>query len=129
MARLDGSRPPDRADHPRDGVLVTGPVERDPRCVEIDAVERRREVVRVALAAHLAVRDDVDSGLLHVTDGETGRVVLRLLEERLRHTPELPGPNARRQPVAESLAVDEPVGLRIAPDDGRLQSHSHRGAT
>ena len=51
-------------------------------------------------------------------DREPGRVVLRLLEERLRHAPELPRAHARRQPLAEPLAVDQPAGLRIAADDG-----------
>jgi hypothetical protein len=33
--------------------------------------------VRVALAADLAIGDDVDAGGLHVADRELGRVVLR----------------------------------------------------
>ena len=50
------------------------------RVVDVDAVERGGEAVRVALAAHLAVGDDVDAGALHVADREQRRVVLRLLE-------------------------------------------------
>ena len=81
MPRLDGPGAPDRADDTRDGILVTGPIERDAGRAEIDAVERSREVVRVALAAHLPVRDHVDTRKLHVTDGDPGGIVLRLLEE------------------------------------------------
>jgi hypothetical protein len=47
------------------------------------ALQRRRKAVRVALAPHLAVGDDVDPGLLQVADREQRRVVLRLLEEFL----------------------------------------------
>ena len=49
---------------------------------------------------------------------EPGRVVLCLLEELLRHAPELARPDARRQPLAEPLAVDQPLRLGIAADDG-----------
>ena len=127
VPNLDRPRAPDRADDPRDRVLVARAVERDPGVVEVDALERRREPVRVALAAHLAVGDHVDPGPLHVGDRKTGRVVLRLLEVRLGHAPELARADARRQAIAEPLAVDQPVGLRIAPDDGRDESSGTHG--
>ena len=65
------------------------------RLVVVDAVERGGEAVGVALAAHLAVGDDVDAGLLHVADGEDRGVVLRLLQIRLLHAPELVQAHAR----------------------------------
>ena len=68
---------------------MTGPIERGPRLVEVEALERIRKVVRVALAADLAVRDDVDPRLLHVLHGEPRRVVLRLYEPGLVHAPQL----------------------------------------
>jgi hypothetical protein len=98
---------------------VAGPVERNAGVVEVDAVERGREPVRVALAPHLAVGDHVHAGPLHVLDGEPRGVVLCLLEVLLRDAPELTCAHARRQPVAEPLSVDQPAGLRIAADDGR----------
>ena len=114
-----GPRAADRADDARDRVLVAGAVERDPGLVQVDALERGREAVRVGLAPHLAVGDHVDSGPLHVLDREPGRVVLRLLELLLGNAPELTRAHARRQPVREPLPVDQPVRLRVAPDDGR----------
>src|SRR6185437_3268127 len=112
-------RATDRPDDARHRVLVAGAVERDAGVVEVDAVERRREAVRVALTPHLAVGDHVDAGALHVLHREPRRVVLRLLEPLLVDPPQLTGANARRQAVAEALAVDQPVRLRVAPDDGR----------
>ena len=97
---------------------MTGSIERDSRRVEVDALERRREAVRVALTPHLPVRDDVDPGPLHVGDRKPRRVVLGFLEVVLVDAPELSGPDPRRQPRPEPLAVDEPLGLGVAPHDG-----------
>ena len=49
---------------------MAGAIERGARVVEIDAVERGREPVRVALATDLAVADDVDAGRLLRADRE-----------------------------------------------------------
>ena len=46
----------------------------------VDAFQREGEAVGVALAADLAVGDDVDAGALHVADRQDGAVVLRLLQ-------------------------------------------------
>ena len=94
-------------------------VERDARVVQVDAVEGRREAVRVALPPHLAVGDDVHACALHVANRESGCVVLGFLEVLLPDAPELACAHARRKSVAEPLAVDQPLGLRVAPDDGR----------
>ena len=98
---------------------MAGAVERDARVVEVDAVEGGREAVRVALPPHLPVGDDVDARELHVLHGEPRRVVLGFLEVLLRDPPELERAHARWEPVAEPLTVDQPVGLRVAADDGR----------
>ena len=124
VTHLDRPRAADRADDSRDGVLVAGAVERDAGLVQVDPVERRREAVRVALPAHLPVGDHVDSRALHVRDRKPRRVVLGVLEKRLGYPPQLERAHAGRQPRAEPLAVDQPVGLRIAPDDGREKSRS-----
>ena len=83
--------------------------------VDIDAVERRGEAVGVALAAHLAVGDDVEAGALLVADGDQCGVVLRLFKPFGRDAPELPCAHARRKALAELLAVNQPVGLGVAP--------------
>jgi len=67
---FDGSCPPNRPDHARNRVRVTGPVECRPRMVQVHSLQRRRESVGVALAPDLPVGDDVDPGPLHVTDGD-----------------------------------------------------------
>ena len=115
VAQLDGPRAPNRADDARHRVLVAGAIERDAWPIQVDAVEGGREAVRVALPTHLPVGDDVDAGQLHVPDGEPRRVVLCLLEERLRDAPQLPCPHARREAVSEPLAIDQPAWLRVAP--------------
>ncbi len=94
-------------------------IEGDAGIVQVDAVERGREAIGIALPPHFPVGDHVDAGPLHVGDGEACRVVLGFLEEGLRYPPELPRSHARRQPLSEPLPVDQPVGLRIAPDDRR----------
>ena len=90
------------------------------------AVQREGETVGVALAADLAVGDDVDPGPFHVADGDDGRVVLRLLEERRRDAPDLGRVDARHALRAQRLGVDQPFRLRIAADDGRGEESLHR---
>ena len=58
-------------------------VERGSRVVEVDAVERGREAVRVALAPDLAVADDIEAGLLLGADRDDRRVVLGLVEQNV----------------------------------------------
>ena len=84
----------------------------------IDAVERQREIVRVAFAPHLAVADDVDADPLHLADREDRRVVLRFLQLRRRDAPDLVRMDPRHPVLFERGAVDQPIGLRIGADDG-----------
>src|SRR5258705_10924966 len=110
---------PDLAGDARHRLLLARARRGDARPFEVDALERRCESIRVALAPDLAVGDDVDAGALHVADGDDGRVVLGLLEELRRDAPDLPRANPRRQPAGKSRAVNEPVRLRIAADHRR----------
>ena len=80
----------DRADDARHRVRVAGAVERRARVVEVDAVERGGEAVRVALAPDLAVGDDVEPGVLLGADREQGRVVLRLARATARRPARAP---------------------------------------
>ncbi|HTR11714.1 MAG TPA: hypothetical protein VMI72_00315 [Roseiarcus sp.] len=89
----------------------------------VDALERGREAVRIALAADFAVGDDVEPGLLLQLDGDDGGVVLRLREKRLGDAPKLLRPHARRKASGEFRAVDEPFRLRVGADEGRWQKH------
>ena len=80
-----GPRAPDLADDARHRRLLARARLTSPGLLDVDALERRGEVVGVAFAAHLAVGDDVDAGALHVADGEQRGVVLRLLQVWLGH--------------------------------------------
>src|SRR3989442_14423349 len=86
---------------PRHGRRSARPRDGRPRLRDVEPGEGRREPGEVALAADLAVADDVDARSLHVTDDQTRRVVLSLLAEVLRYTPERrlrhPRPAAREQ--------------------------------
>jgi hypothetical protein len=112
----------DRPDHARDRVRMPAAVQRGARVVDVDALQRGGEAVRIRLAAHLAVGQDVQAGALLVGDRDPRRVVLGLLEVLGRHAPQLPRPHARREAVAQPLAVDQPVGLRVRSDQARGES-------
>ena len=129
VPHLDRSCAMNRAHHTRHRVRMTGSIQRNAGGVQVDTVEGGREPVGVALATHLAVRDDVDARTLHVRHRDPGRIVLCLLEVRLRDAPELAGSHSRRQPRPQPLSIDQPVGLRIAPDHGRYESVTHRVRT
>src|SRR6185437_3179118 len=98
-------------------VGVAAAVERSARVVDVHALERGGEAVRVALATHLAVGDDVEPGALLVGDGEPGGIVLRLLEIGGIDPPQLPRADPRREPAPQLLAVDEPVRLGVRADE------------
>ena len=119
VADLHRMAPGDRADDARDRVRVPAAVERGPRVVDVDAVERGREAVRVALAAHLAVGDDVQARALLVEDRQPRRVVLGLLDPRRVDTPQLARPHARREAGTELVAVEQPRGLGVGAHEAR----------
>src|SRR5439155_293474 len=116
VPHLHGPRPADRPDHTRNRVLVARAVDCDPGFVEVDAVERCREAVRIALTPHLAVADHVDARLLHVSDRQQRRVVLSLFQEPLVHPPELSRAHARRRAGAAAVSA---VGDVRSPADVR----------
>jgi hypothetical protein len=123
VAQLHRLPPADRADHARHRRRLAVAADDDGRRVHVDAVECDGEAVRVALRAHLAIGDDVDSRALHVADGDQGGVVLRALQRILRDAPDLLQPHARDDTVAdEDVAVHQPGRLRVAADHrGRQQ--------
>ena len=84
---LDRAGAPDRSDDARHRVRAAGAAGDHRRVVDVEPLERGREAVGVALAADLAVGDDVDAGALEVADGERGGVVLGLGEVGLRDAP------------------------------------------
>src|SRR5206468_10264022 len=107
----------------RHRVRVARTIERCAGVVDINAVERGREVVGVALAPDLAVGDDVEPGLLLRADREQGRVVLRFLEPRPGDAPKLLRTHARRESTGELPAIDQPLRLRVATDQRCWEQH------
>src|SRR5580700_6724163 len=92
---------PHLADDARYWIGMAGAVERGAGIVDIDAFERGGEAIRIALAPHLAVGDDIKTGALLVADGDPGCVVLRLVEQFGRDPPQLLGAYPRREPAGE----------------------------
>ncbi len=117
---LDAHRvaPPDRAHDARHVDRLAAAVLGLAGIVQVDAVQRGGEVVGVALAANLAVRHDVQAGALLVLDGDARGIILRFLEPGLRDPPELQRPRSRGELLGQLVAVDQPVGLRVAANDG-----------
>ena len=87
--------------------------------IRVDALERQREPVRIALAPDFAVGDDVDAGALHVPDRHHRRIVLRLFEKIVRYPPKLGRVHPRHAAAPQRLAIDKPVRLGIAANDRR----------
>ena len=90
-------------------------------------LERRGQPVGIALAAHFAVADNVDSRQFLIGEGDDRCVILRLGKKRRRHTPKLLRTNARRQTALQLFAINQPVGLRIAAHDGRRKDGQMHG--
>src|SRR5438105_3380066 len=125
VADLDRVLATNRTDDPRHDIRPAASAQALAGIVEIDALQGRGEAVAVAFAADLAVGDDVDAGALHVADGYQGGRVLGVFEPRLGYAPHVRGADPRRQPLAELVAVQEPVGLRVAADDGGGKQGNH----
>ena len=124
VLHLDRVAPPDRPGHPRHRVRVAAAVQRGARIVDVDAIQRGSEPVGIALPADLAVGHDVQAGQFLGPDGEQGRVPLRLVQIVGRHPPQLGSPDPRREAVPQPLAVDEPIRLRIAANEGGREDHA-----
>ena len=120
---LDGVPAPHRPHDARDRVRMAGPVQRGAGVVEVDALERGGEAIRVALPPDLAVGEDVEPRRLLRADRQQRRVVLRFAKPRLPHPPQLARPHAGREAAGQALAVDQPIGLRIAADERGGKEH------
>ena len=117
VARLHWLPAADRADDSRHDLDTAGRTRGNLcRVLAVHALERGGETVGVALAAHLAVGDDVDAGALLVADREQCGVVLRLLEPGRLDPPQLARASTRRNDFRQEPAVDQPVGLGVAAD-------------
>jgi len=124
VANLDRMAPGHRPDHAGHGVGMPAAIEGGARVVDVNALEGGGEAVRVALAPHLAVGDDVEAGAFLVGDREPRRVVLGLLEVGRVDAPELERADARREPLSQPVAVEQPARLRIGADEAGWNLHA-----
>src|SRR5207237_6127079 len=115
---LDGVGPADRANDARNRIRAPGAARGNAGVVNVESVERIRETIGVAFAPHLTIGQHIETEALLDVDRQARRVVLRFLKPALVHTPEVAHAEARRRYLAEPAAVDQPVGLRKAADDG-----------
>ena len=83
----------------------------------IHAFERGGEAIRIALASHFAIGDDIKTGAFLIEDGDPGRVVLRLVKQFGRDPPQLLGPYPWREPAGELFPIDQPLRLGIGADE------------
>jgi len=116
---LDRPQPPDLADNARHHDCAAGAPHDGRGVVEIDPRKGGRKAVRIAFATDLAIGDDIDPGAFHVADREPRRIVLCCFEPRLGHPPQLLRAHPHRSLVRQLVAVDQPVGLRVASDHRR----------
>src|SRR5262249_4865802 len=130
VANFYGSAAADGAHDAWHGVELSRAAQRFARVVEIGPVERRGEVIAVALAPDFAVSQDVDARALELVHDDSRRVVLRLLEIARVDAPHVARPHPRRQAREQLVAVDQPIRLRIAPDERcrqRRYLHTYAG--
>jgi hypothetical protein len=118
---LDLARPADRADHARHRVGMPAAVQRLTGVVEVQSAQRRREVIRIALAPDLAVGQYVETRDLLRADRQHRRVVLCLCEVFRRGPPQLASAHPGREPPGELRPVDEPFGLGEATHEARRE--------
>jgi len=106
---------PDRADDARHRNGPSIAIDHRAGIIDIDAVERGGEAIGIALAALLAVGDDVEPGALLIADGENRGVILRRFKLVRRYEPQIVGAHARHL-LGQPFAIDQPFRLRIGAD-------------
>ena len=103
---------------------MSRPVERATGIVDVHALERGGEAIGIALAANLAVGDDVETGFLLRLDRHDRRVVLRFGQKWLGNSPKFARANARGKSAGELGAVDQPFWLWVAAHERRRKQHA-----
>ena len=125
---LNGQPAPNRADHTWHQRCTSRWSADLGGVVQVQAIERCREAVRIALAAYLAIGDDVDAGQFHAANRQQGCVVLRPGEVRLWNAPHLCHSHTRYPALGQLRTIDQPVGLRVTADDGGREEPGCRNA-
>lgn len=112
-----------RADDTWYRIWMSGPIERFARIVDVDSLKRRCKAVRIALAPHFAVGDDVQPRFLLLANDEASRIVLCIVEKLRRDSPQLLQSNARWKATREVFTINQSFRLRIAADQCRGKEH------
>ena len=131
VALLHRAAPSDRADDARHRGRAAAAAPDMAGALGVDAVERQGKAVRIALAADLAIADDVDAGVFHLAYRNDRRVILGLLAPWFLDPPDVAGVDAGHAVMFQEAPIDQPVGLRVAADDGgrdQMARIGHRGA-
>ena len=121
---FDGCATAHRPDDARHRNRLSGAVDCFAGPVEVHAVERVREQIRVALPAHLAVCHHVDARADLIEQRDERRVALCFFEMlgRRATTPS----RARAAAVARRVGpVDQPIRLCVAADQHHRQQWAH----
>jgi hypothetical protein len=120
LQRLDlhSMQPLHRSDNARHQGLAAGAAHDPAGTIGIHARKRIGQVIRIALAADFAVADDIQARFFLHADGQARGIVHGFIEKRLLHAPQVHGAHARRRLFRKLFAVDQPIRLRQASDDG-----------
>jgi hypothetical protein len=84
----------------------------------VDPCKRGGEAIGVALAALLAVGNDVKPGAFLIADGQQRGIILRRFQPLRIDQPEIVRAYPRHH-FSEPRAIDQPFGLRVRADQGR----------
>ena len=92
---------------------MAAPIERCTGVLDVHALERGGESIRITFASNLAVGNDVQSGALLIADRADRRIILRFFEKLGGNPPQFFRASARRKSAGKFLPIDQPVRLRI----------------
>ena len=125
IAHFHRTATPDRTDHAGHDRATPGGAEEVGGVLRIQPIQRGGEPIGVALAAHLAVGDDVDASALQVADREQRGVVLRLAPDRVR-LPATAPPRARAarraRPSLPDRSASQAAGSCRRPSSAAAQA-------
>ena len=103
---------------------MAGAIQRGAGVVQVDTLECGGKAVGVALAADLAIGDDVQPGVLLGADRHQRGIVLGLGQIGGVDAPQFLRPDPRRKASGQFFAIDQPFRLRIAANKRGGEQHA-----
>ena len=125
VPQLDRTVAADVADHAGDLGRLARSRGDDGRMFGVDPLQRRCEVIGVALPPDLAIGHDIDTGALHAWMGNDGRIILRVFQMIVRNAPQLRHSGARN---GFRQHLRGPPASRVADSFPRPSSAAHVSA-